>query len=164
VGDCRHTHVVVFQQTTPAEEIAAFFARTSIQRVIIVGDGMPVGLISRRTLLRWLLNNLLSRRSLAAPAACQPEGESGDEIERAILDLTACVSRLARLHRSDENEPFAPSLVGEATRIQHFVETLLANPRAASSRTGGTGRGGSDAFSADDALPDFLAVGAMAIG
>jgi len=149
VGDCQHTNIVVFEESTPAEEIATFFARTSIQRAVIVGGGIPVGLVSRRTLLRWLLNDLLGKRSCAAHSPGQQAAERGDEIEGAILDLAASVSRLARLRQADEIESFAPSLVGEATRIQHFVETLLTSSRAATN-SGPT--------------PDLLAVGATAIG
>jgi diguanylate cyclase (GGDEF)-like protein len=149
VEDGRHTNVVVFEESTPADEIAAFFARTSIQRVVIVRDAAPVGVVSRRTLLRWLLNAMLSRRPFTPRFPGQEAIEQEDDIERAIRNLTASVSRLARLQRADESEPFAPSLVGEATRIQHFVETLLARSRAASPTS---------------PPADLVAVGAAAIG
>src|SRR5262249_55033241 len=65
VGACPQSRVAVFDESTLADEIATFFARTSIQRVVIVREGVPVGLVSRRTLLRWLLNDALHKRPAA---------------------------------------------------------------------------------------------------
>jgi diguanylate cyclase (GGDEF)-like protein len=149
VSSCPQSRVAVFDEATPADEIATFFARTSIQRVVIVREGEPVGLVSRRTLLRWLLNDALHKRPTTSGGDVQKAAHKFAETERTINELSASVSRLLAIWNAAHHEEISPGLIGEATRIQHFVETLLTTPRPARS---GAGRS------------DFFAVGATTIG
>ena len=95
----------------------------TIQHVVIVNDGMPVGVLSRATLLRWLIN-------WSSVAACERDGP-GEVVDdwRGRLRLTAsaitadvnCLeSDLAQL----EVDP-VPSILSAATRLQEGAQDLL---------------------------------------
>lgn len=130
VGD-RINSIAVFAETVGADEIANFFCRTAVQRVAVVSDGVPVGVVSRRTLLRWLLNHALNAHS----------GWGHDRIdaaearlEHSIAELESAIARMARIRTMDFDEEAASTvIVGEATRIQESLEKLLSSCRPCSS-------------------------------
>jgi diguanylate cyclase (GGDEF)-like protein/PAS domain S-box-containing protein len=61
VTEYMHTNVVKFNTTTPAHVVAAFLERNQVSEVVIVHDDIPIGLINRLSLLRWLCDNEPSR-------------------------------------------------------------------------------------------------------
>jgi len=146
IASCNHFTVAVFEETVAAEEIATFFSRSAVQRAVIVRHGIPVGLVSRRTLLRWLLNYSLGQQSvLRQSGVCTPTRGGLDE---SIRTLAAAVSRLTKIDAAGCDELLNSSIVSEATRIQESVENLLTSchPR----RT-------------DCSTPDLLTRGALSI-
>jgi CBS domain-containing protein len=129
IASCGRHFVTAFEEDVPAEEIAAFFSRTSAKRVVIVRDGHPVGLLSHRTLLRWMFNYTLNDNP-ESTETCVDHGEfqTGD-LERSITDLVAGVSRLVQLRQTGSGEEISSSVVGEATRIQESIENILIRCR-----------------------------------
>jgi CBS domain-containing protein len=128
IANCSQLSVAVFEETVSAKEIATFFTRTAVQRVIVVRQGFPVGLVSRRTLMRWLLNSSLDRLAATGPVARRAAAAPG-ELQESIRDLAAAISRLSKMDTTGCEEQLNSSLVGEATRIQETVENLLLNCR-----------------------------------
>jgi signal-transduction protein with cAMP-binding, CBS, and nucleotidyltransferase domain len=136
IANCNHFSVAVFEDNVAAEEIATFFSRSAVQRVVIIRQGAPVGLVSRRTLLRWLLNHSLDRQSESrAGSGTGPLPPS--RFVESIHELAAAVSRLTKLDADDCEELLSSSVVSEATRIQESVENLLIScrPRRMPART-----------------------------
>lgn len=121
----------VFEETVEAGEVANFFCRTSVQRVVVTRDGIPVGLVSRRTLLRWLLNNTLSRNPAAEQDVVDPPVAGQDHF---VGELESAVARLARIRSLSCDEQFVTSaIVAEATQIQESLEKLLSYRKPSSS-------------------------------
>jgi diguanylate cyclase (GGDEF)-like protein len=124
VVSSRLNTAAVFEETVEADEVASFFCRTSVQRVVVTRDGTPVGLVSRRTLLRWLLNDTLSRSP----------GQEDDSVDVAapaqdhfVGELESAVARLAKIRSLSGDEQFVTSaIVAEATQIQESLEKLLS--------------------------------------
>jgi CBS domain-containing protein len=176
IANCNHVSVPIFEETVAAEEIATFFSRSAVQRVVIVRHGSPVGLVSRRTLLRWLLNYSLEQQSAqrgsaqrpsafaesafaesafapaAHPPSAYPQSAAGalacGGLDESIRELAAAVSRLTKLDAAGCDELLSSSVVSEATRIQQSVENLLTHcrPRRTNSPT-----------------PELLTTGALSI-
>lgn len=145
IASCNHVSVAIFDETVAAEEIAQFFSRSAVQRVIIVRHGIPVGLVSRRTLLRWLLNHSL-KQSAQSQSGASPLPRGG--LDESIRQLAAAVSCLTKLDAAGSDDRLSSTVVSEATRIQESVEALLTRcrPRRAGSRN-----------------PDLVTTGALTI-
>src|SRR6185312_10997577 len=96
----------------------------AMQRVVIVRQGLPVGMVSRRTLLRWLFNDSWNKHAAQNRGdAEQGRGQRGG-LERSIGELAAAVSRLTKVRAINSEEQISSSVVAEATRIQETVEGL----------------------------------------
>ncbi len=61
VRDVMKTHVVTYEEDTPAVVIFDFLCRVTIRRVVIVRGGTPVGVVSRSSLLGWMRHALPPR-------------------------------------------------------------------------------------------------------
>jgi diguanylate cyclase (GGDEF)-like protein len=138
IADCHHRSAAVFEETAAAEEIATFFSRSAVQRVVIVRQGIPVGLASRRTLLRWLLNDSLDQRAAMRSLGMTAGTLARRGLDDSIRELAAAVSRLTKLDAGGCSDLVSSSVVSEATRIQESVESLLATCRPR--RAEGAGR------------------------
>jgi hypothetical protein len=98
-----------------------------VQRAVIVRQGIPVGLVSRRTLLRWLLNYSLGQQSGRGQSSVGTSARGG--LDDSIRTLVAAVSRLTKIDAAGSDELLNSSVVSEATRIQESVENLLTSCR-----------------------------------
>jgi signal-transduction protein with cAMP-binding, CBS, and nucleotidyltransferase domain len=135
LASCNHFSVAIFEETVAAEEIAAFFSRSAVQRAVIVRQGIPVGLVSRRTLLRWLLNYSLGQQSVLRQSVVNMPARGG--LDESIRTLAAAISLLTKIDAAGCDELLNSSVVSEATRIQESVENLLRScrPRRTNRRT-----------------------------
>lgn len=129
IASCNPRSVAIFDEKVAAEEIATFFSRSAVQRVVVIRQGAPVGLVSRRTLLRWLLNYSLDQQAIVPPVDSTSDVLVPAGLNESIRELAAAVSRLTRLEGADCDELLSSSVVSEATRIQESVENLLTSCR-----------------------------------
>ncbi len=61
------TSVVCYPESTALQEIFEFLVRVSIPQVVVTRDGRPIGVIARRSLLKWLLNQGFSTEKQSEP-------------------------------------------------------------------------------------------------
>jgi diguanylate cyclase (GGDEF)-like protein len=127
LASCNHFSIATFEETVAAEEIATFFSRSSVQRVVIVRRGIPVGFVSRRTLLRWLLNYSLGQQAALGQSGGGTPSRRG--LDDSIRTLADAISRLTKIDAGGCDELLTSSVVSEATRIQESVENLLTSCR-----------------------------------
>lgn len=123
VKEVMKSNVVCFEEDAPVAEIWDFLRRVTIHHVVIVSDGMPIGVLSRATLLRWLIN--------WSSVATREAGATYDVVDnwRSRLKLTtdAITADVTGLE-SDLGQPDidpVPSLLSAATRLQEGAQDLL---------------------------------------
>ena len=56
ISEVMKKDVVAYEVETPVVVIWEFLQRVTLRRVVIVNNDVPIGVISRGTLLRWLGN------------------------------------------------------------------------------------------------------------
>jgi signal-transduction protein with cAMP-binding, CBS, and nucleotidyltransferase domain len=132
VGAIMKKNVVSYEENTPAKDIFNFLCRVAIRRVVVVRQGIPVGMISRDTYLRWYANWLTTHK-IESPedeefARYNSEDRIRDGINLvsiAIINNTKhLIKDLQQYHTVDEG---IPSIVGGATRLQDLVNDLLSH-------------------------------------
>jgi diguanylate cyclase (GGDEF)-like protein len=124
ISKCSHLSVPLFEDTVEAEQIATFFSRSAVQRVVVVRQGAPVGLVSRRTVLRWFLNHSISQQ-LSLRQTDVGHSTEREGFDESVRELAAAVSRLSGMDAKRGDELFSFTLVGEVSRIQEAAENLL---------------------------------------
>ena len=142
ISDLMRPHVITYPADTPVRIIYEFLCRVSMRRVIITDRGVPVGAISRGSLLRWFRNLVISKRSVNQTA----EGVSESADTRiAILQEALCgvLMEGQRLKQTlDQKVPdLASHVVGAASRIQELATDMLAFADAVRNGTNGDGWG-----------------------
>ena len=128
IADCGPLAAAIFDESASAEEIASFFSRSGMQRVVIVCQSLPIGVVSRRTLLRWLFNHGLKQRLSTSQRAETKRVQSSD-LDRSITELQTRILRLVEIRETACGDELSSSVIGEATRIQESVESLLISCR-----------------------------------
>lgn len=136
MADVMKTNVVCYEEETPALSIYEFLCRVTLRAAVIVNAGMPSGLITRGSLLRYFINALSvggelegegsEARSLPAPAS------AADDARRRILQTVRAVNDEAldlRERLDQSTQDLVPCLVGGASRIQELANDLLACSR-----------------------------------
>lgn len=116
------TNVVRYEEDTPAIAICEFLNRVTFRRVVVVRDGVPTGVISRGTLLRWLGNWSQVRQQAQLPKALFDR----DQLIDASRQISAEMSKLENYLVSSGADPVA-GVVSTATKVQEFALDLLAN-------------------------------------
>jgi diguanylate cyclase (GGDEF)-like protein len=137
VRDVMKPNVITYDEKTPIRTIYEFLCRVSIRRVIVVGEGKPVGTISRATLLRWFRNLVLGKGLVDSEFVPTPDMQSDPYHSRLRLVETArqLADRAENLLKQFEKdgEDLMPLIVGEATGMQELLNDLLAFSRFAES-------------------------------
>ena len=132
VGEVMNGSVICYDGDTPVKKILEFLSRVSVPRVIVVENGRPVGIISRDHLLRWFRNWItVNQQSQLAIGRGNPSADPdapNAAIARITEALIECAAELPR-RLAEHPEDFVPCVVGEATRLQQFVDDLLAHCR-----------------------------------
>lgn len=140
IKDVMKHNVVCYDEDTPVQQIYEFLCRVSIRTVVIVKDQVPVGVITRGSLLRWASNVFraehLEREQGAHPHSCDAGGFEAprDRILRTARAVSSEGEKLANL-ASQHGVDLTPCVVGGASRIQELVTDLLACSRYANDVT-----------------------------
>ena len=105
-------------------DIWEFLRRATARRVVIVRDGVPQGVISRGSLLRWLGNweMLRSDRLLT-----NSDGDYFQLKERARVTASeiSCQMEQLQSEMASGGERVVPSIVNAATRLQEHAQEML---------------------------------------
>lgn len=144
ISELLRPHVITYPAETPLRVIYEFLCRVSMQRIIITENNVPVGAISRASLVRWFRNLVLAEQDRQS---VEKREVIRDEIaEAAQRDaVTALLLESHRLHDTLERRPpdLADHLVGAASRIQELATDMLAYANVPRQETspGGAGCG-----------------------
>lgn len=146
IRDIMKANVVYYDEQTPVVRVWEFLCRVTIRRVIVVNkQHMPVGVVSRGSLLRWMGNwgTFASHRN----PPCGPSADlvPGESLRRSAQAIRAEAQRLDEC-LAEGPADVAPLVVHAATRIQEHAQDLLAlsqmndhfRPNPAPSRPQGT--------------------------
>ena len=137
IKDIMKHNVVCYEEDTPVQQIYEFLCRVSIRTVVIVSSGVPCGVITRGSLLRWASNvfraeHLEQSRSHTCDASgCE---SPRDRILRTSKAIALEGDKLARLANT-QGVDLTPCVVGGASRMQELVTDLLACSRYANDAT-----------------------------
>ncbi|PHS15751.1 MAG: hypothetical protein COA78_04730 [Blastopirellula sp.] len=122
--------VITYNEDTPAKVIHDFLCRSSIRRVIIVKDDIPVGVVSRGTALRWFGNwgelcDIFRENNLLDHSEIQSGVK--DKLSEITNQLIGQIRNLDSPGDSEiETTRDLHCLVPVATRIQELSMDLLA--------------------------------------
>lgn len=142
ISELMRPHVITYPAETPVRVIYEFLCRVSMRRVIITDHEVPVGAISRGSLLRWFRNLIISKQSLKEAS----EGMSDSADTRIAVLQEALDNVLTEGHRLkqtlEQNTPdLASHVVGAASRIQELATDMLAFANAVRNETSDGGLG-----------------------
>jgi len=127
ISELMRPHVITYPADTPVRVIYEFLCRVSIRRVIITDDSIPVGIISRGSLLRWFRNLVLSRQNASQQRACLDDS-TGARLSILKESLAGILTEGQRLQKtlSQDAPDIASHVVGAASRIQELATEMLA--------------------------------------
>lgn len=137
IRDVMKHNVVCYEEDTPVQQIYEFLCRVSIRTVVIVSSGVPCGVITRGSLLRWASNVFRaehldqSHMHTCDAAGCESPRERILRTSKAIALEGDKLARLANTQGVD----LTPCVVGGASRVQELVTDLLACSRYANDAT-----------------------------
>jgi diguanylate cyclase (GGDEF)-like protein len=121
--------VVSYQEDTPLQSICEFLSCAAVERVFIVRDGRPIGVVTRGRLLRCCGTALGSRGDANFADALTLSGEVNAaqlmEGARALAQYAAQLSAAL----SGQTEDSALSVVADVGKLQRFIDDLLACSR-----------------------------------
>ncbi len=126
VSEVMQRNVVFYDEETPVKVIYNFLCRVTLRRVVIVRDGWPTGIISRGSFLRWHCNWLSAERTLET-SGVEDEDPKGT-VRKTAKAIAEQATRLSAMLEKDDQD-FLPVLVDGATRLQEYVNDLLADSR-----------------------------------
>jgi diguanylate cyclase (GGDEF)-like protein len=133
--------VITYDESVAAEEVARFLVRSPVSRAVVLRDEVPVGVLSRATLLRWLVNRTVQPTPQRILGAARPPSE---ELHCALRELAHAASRLAEANHDLTDASDFAQMIAELTRLEDLAQDALANCQA----------------SADDDSPMLVASGA----
>jgi diguanylate cyclase (GGDEF)-like protein len=125
VSELMNLNVVSYEETTPLAVIWEFFARVTLRRVIVVKRGLPSGMISRGTLLRWLGNWGAIAHQSKPHETRNHLGQLCGHIQATASAIIREAERLRSDVRADDGDPI-PRPVNAATRLQEQAQALIA--------------------------------------
>lgn len=124
---------VSYEEETPAKQVLEFLNRTSMYCVVVVRDGVPSGIITRGSLLRWFHHwaRLMHRTSEIVAGddrvALHEQRRSG-----LLKTASALAERCRELYRglAEGQGELAPRVIAEVTRVQELANDLLGHCQA----------------------------------
>ncbi len=127
VSQLMQRHVIAYEENTPLAAIYEFLCRVALRRVIIVREGVPIGAVSRSSLLRWFHCRLVALGMLSDKGG---DGvASGDRTRETLIRTARCISEEAeefiRGLARDEGDLQA-RIIATATQLQGLATELLA--------------------------------------
>ena len=125
ISELMRPHVITYPADTPVRVIYEFLCRVAMRRVIITDQGVPVGIVSRASLLRWFRNLVLSERARAKGQPLAADNTAEDIIQDALNQIGRERDKMAQ--KLVEKPPdLCAHLVGAASRIQEIAVDILA--------------------------------------
>lgn len=125
ISELMRPHVITYPADTPVRVIYEFLCRVAMRRVIITDQGVPVGIVSRASLLRWFRNLVLSERAWAQGQQLAADNTAEDIIQDALNQIGRERDKMAQ--KLVEKPPdLCAHLVGAASRIQEIAVDILA--------------------------------------
>ncbi len=117
-------NVVCYEEDASVQSICEFLGRVAIRRVVIVRDERPVGVVSRRSLLRWYSNWI--RSQVNGDGAGANSDNAGTRLH-LIEGIQAVARRAVELSDSlsAQADDVVPSLIEGASRLQESINDLL---------------------------------------
>lgn len=118
--------VVRYEENTPAQAICEFLGCAAVQRVFIVRDGRPIGVVSRRSLLRWYSNRIGARPESKLDAALHVGGDLNRA--RLVQDAQAIAQCATQLSQSvsGQGDDAVLSVVAGISKMQSLIDDMLA--------------------------------------
>ena len=143
VDEIVNRKTVCFHETTPITEICEFLQRAAIRRIVVLNKtDVPIGTISRGTILRWLRNC-----ARVDAEACQEWSDKASELPQPAQQLSTTFQQLAeRVHAirqecHENTEHSLAPIINGVSQLQEVLEEALTqagNARATSEATCGT--------------------------
>jgi two-component system cell cycle response regulator len=135
VRDVMKRNVVFYEEGTPLRTVYDFLCRVAIRRVVVVKEGIPTGLISRGTLLRWYSNWLATHGRPALPnleSADRPATSGLTSRQHMSHAATAIAHEASALQEAlaGEGDDCLPLLIDRASKIQELINDVLADSRS----------------------------------
>ena len=128
ISQLMKTNVVAYEEDAPVRMIYEFLCRVSIRQVIIVRNGVPVGIISRSSLVRWF-NHWIACGGEGGKLP-NPESVTSSKCSKGmVLEIVEQILAQATDFQQQLKEPTDDAIlyiVGGASRIQELVNDLLA--------------------------------------
>lgn len=123
IRDVMKKNVISYNEDTPVVKIWEFLRRVTAHHVVIVSEEMPVGVLSRSTLLRWLSN-------WSSSVSYEPFGnqsDEGDMHQQLRLTTQAILDGVRELEDDIQRQDsdLVPSILNAATRLQEGAQDLL---------------------------------------
>ena len=131
ISEVMQANVVSYTEDTPAQAIFDFMCRVTIERVVIVRDGCPTGVISRGSLLRWFTNWVVGHQASEALSGCVDRAANPERprMTKAADSLVRLAERLLRELNDEEREDVEPLIAARVSKMQEFMNDLLAYSR-----------------------------------
>ena len=117
--------VVRFGEDASVQSICDFLGCAAVQRVFVVRDGRPIGVVSRRSLLRWYENQFGTRAESKLAAGLHVSGEvNRARLIQATRTLAQCAAQLSETVSGQEDVSALP-LVASIFKLQGLVDDML---------------------------------------
>ncbi len=125
ISELMRPHVITYPADTPVRVIYEFLCRVAMRRVIITDQGVPVGAVSRASLLRWFRNLVLSERARANGQQPATDKTAEDIIQDALNQIARERDKMER-KLAEKPADLPAYLVGAASRLQELAVDILA--------------------------------------
>jgi CBS domain-containing protein len=135
VRDVMKRNVVFYEEETPLKTVYDFLCRVAIRRVVIVKEGIPTGIVSRGTLLRWY-SNWLTAHGPRATAGAESSGDRGASGMTSRQHMSHAATAIAREATALEEALASPTddclplVVDRASKIQELINDVLVDSRS----------------------------------
>jgi diguanylate cyclase (GGDEF)-like protein len=118
---------VSFEEDAPLDAICDFLSRVTVRRVFIVRGGVPVGVVTQGSLLRWYGGQIAAQGIAPAGNAAKPiDAATQDRLSKGAKAVAHCAAELAKDYSGAASDPLAPVIEG-MRRLQDLTDALIAS-------------------------------------
>ncbi len=128
IASVMERNVVCYDKETPIQTILDFILRSNTSRVVIRCGNQPLGVISRRSLLRWFGHSvaLQHRDSGGVRAYGPPDPHRRVRVSGTVKALVERATSLVEQLEKYPEDP-VPPIVDNASKLQELINDLLAD-------------------------------------